>query len=72
MEINSSGKPLRMKNSYITDKVDLLNEIDNVSVTLDFPVAIVRPAEGEAWDLCLKVLVPGYDELTLESEGEHF
>jgi hypothetical protein len=34
--------------------------MEEVTVNADYPVAIVHPADGEAWDLCLKILVPGY------------
>ena len=36
--------------------------MEEVTVTANCPVAIVHPADGEAWDLCLKILVPGYVE----------
>ena len=36
--------------------------MEEVTVTADCPVAIVHPADGEAWDLCLKILVAGYVE----------
>ena len=44
-------------------KTDLfLKEIDNITLSASCPVAIVFPVEQEAWDLCLKILIPGYDE----------
>jgi hypothetical protein len=33
------------------------DEIDAVEVSASKPIVIVRPAEGESWDLCLKVFV---------------
>ena len=39
-----------------------LKEIDNIELSALFPIAILRPSKGDAFDLCLKILVPGYDE----------
>lgn len=50
------------KSSYSKNVSSYLMELDNVPLTTDAPVAICRPITGEAWDLCLKVLVPGFEE----------
>ncbi len=39
-----------------------LEEIDSIALSAQSPIAILSPARGESFDLCLKILVPGYDE----------
>ena len=39
-----------------------LEEIDSIALSAQSPIAILSPATGESFDLCLKILVPGYDE----------
>ena len=46
-------------NSYDNSSL-VLQKINKMKLSAKCPVAIVLPAEGEAWDLCLKILVPGY------------
>ena len=49
-----------LTNDSCKETNSFLKEIDNIKLTASCPVAIVFPAEQEAWDLCLKILVPGY------------
>ena len=51
-----------LTNSSYKKPTSFLDEIDSITLSAQSPIAILRPAEGEAFDLCLKILVPGYDE----------
>ena len=48
--------------SYSTNVSSYLAEIDNVTLITIAPIDICRPMTGDAWDLCLKISVPGFDE----------
>lgn len=55
-------KEVNLMKSSRFNPTSFLEEIDNIKLSAESPVAIVLPMTGEAWDLCLKILVPGYDE----------
>ena len=57
-----SWREYNLTNSSYKKPKSFLKEIDNIALSAQSPIAILRPVKGDAFDLCLKILVPGYDE----------